>query len=408
MAVKYYNYPADSDKWLSAHFQMGEFVTYSDYLGSYPLRVMIDDGLPQTLEKVFEHFKCDKGVISSGYRTPSCDLSVDGSGSGPHTQGIAVDVCFYRDGKAIPSRIIACYLQDIGVKGIGVYCGGTENYTHFDMRKNSVWYGDERDYSSGHDDFYSYTGTSKSEVYPNSSENKPSKMTVGSSAIKFIKEQEGLSLKAVKLSGEDYYTIGYGHYGADVGANQTITEAEAETLLKKDLRIFEDAVNNSVKVTITQNQFDALVCLAYNIGTGAIADSDTVKYLNRGKLGHATVDIPSWRRGMGYQILTGLENRRQKEMKLFGEGCDYTLTASVNVRTGAGTNNRVKKVSEITQNGRKCVVNQTSTENAVFKSGTEVTALELKAVYSSDRVEVWLRCPSGWLCARFGDEVYVN
>lgn len=163
--IKTYSYPKDKNIQLSTHFAMGEFVTASDYGGNYPSTVYIDDGLPVTLEKVFAHFGCNRAEISSGYRTSACDRSVGGSGSGPHTQGIAVDVCFYRGNQPIPSRIIACYLQDIGVKGIGVYCGGTQNWTHFDMRVNSVWYGDERDYSAGHNNFYSYTGTSKSEVY---------------------------------------------------------------------------------------------------------------------------------------------------------------------------------------------------------------------------------------------------
>lgn len=163
--IKYYNYPADKNVKLSEHFVVGEFVTYSDYHGNYPSSVPIDSGLPTTLEKVYSHFGCNRAEISSGYRTSACDKSVGGSGSGPHTQGIAVDVCFYRGNQPIPSRIIACYLQDIGIKGIGVYCGGTQNWTHFDMRANSVWYGDERDYSAGHTDYYRYTGTSKSEVY---------------------------------------------------------------------------------------------------------------------------------------------------------------------------------------------------------------------------------------------------
>lgn len=163
--IKTYSYPMDKNIQLSTHFAMGEFVTASDYGGNYPSTVYIDDGLPVALEKVYSHFGCNRAEISSGYRTSACDKSVGGSGSGPHTQGIAVDVCFYRGNQPIPSRIIACYLQDIGVKGIGVYCGGTQNWTHFDMRVNSVWYGDERDYSAGHTDYYSYTGTSKSEVY---------------------------------------------------------------------------------------------------------------------------------------------------------------------------------------------------------------------------------------------------
>ena len=100
----------DKNIQLSTHFAMGEFVTASDYGGNYPSTVYIDDGLPVALEKVYSHFGCNRAEISSGYRTSACDKSVGGSGSGPHTQGIAVDVCFYRSGQPIPSRIIACYL----------------------------------------------------------------------------------------------------------------------------------------------------------------------------------------------------------------------------------------------------------------------------------------------------------
>ena len=54
--------------------------------------------------------------------------------------------------------------------------------------------------------------------------------------IRKIKEFEGFSLKAYKpVPTEKFYTIGYGHYGADVKANQVITEKEAENLLRKDL-----------------------------------------------------------------------------------------------------------------------------------------------------------------------------
>ena len=202
--------------------------------------------------------------------------------------------------------------------------------------------------------------------------------------------------------------VGYGHYGSDVHAGDTITEAEATELLERDLKVFESAVKNAVKVEITQSQFDALVSLSYNIGTGAFADSDTVKALNEGKVGHAAVDIPSWRRGMGYQILPGLEKRRQTELEFFAAGEDFTITDCMNVRTGAGTNYGVKKVSQLSANGKQCAESTNASDNAVFKAGTEITALEVKAIYSPQRVDVWFRCPSGWICARMGDEVYVN
>ena len=172
MSITTYNYARDKDKFLSEHFQVKEFVAQSDYYGDYPSDFPIHDKLTEILEKVYTHFGCTLGIICSGYRTPALDLEVGGSGSGPHTLGIAVDVYYYRNGEPIPSRLVACYLQDIGIKGIGLNCGGNPNGTHFDMRgygvwEGSVWFGDETDYSCGYNDYYSYTGTSKSEVYPN-------------------------------------------------------------------------------------------------------------------------------------------------------------------------------------------------------------------------------------------------
>ena len=422
MCITYYSYPRDKDKQLSTHFKMSEFVSDSDYdSGNYPSTVPIHDKLVDILEDVYSHFGATCGIICSGYRTPECDIEVGGSGSGPHTLGIAVDVYYYKNGEPIPSRLIACYLQDIGIKGIGLNCGGNYNGTHFDMRgygiwEGSVWFGDEVDYSNGYNDYYSYTGTSKSEVYPNGNSNpNPSSSTVSSgnkttsqAMVDIIKEQEGLSLRACKaIPSEEYWTIGYGHYGPEVRENQTITEAEAEALLKQDLKVFEDCVNNAIKVDITQSQFDACISLAYNIGTGAFENSDIVKFTNSGKLGHACVDFPSWRKAGG-QILPGLYSRRQIEMEFFGIGEDFTLTDNMNVRSGAGTNTQILRVSQLTENGKEHAVSKTITANAVFESGTVVTALELKAVHYPNKVEVWLRCPSGWICARMGEEVYIN
>ena len=438
MSITYYSYPRDKDKVLSKHFKMGEFVSSSDYAsGNYPSSVPIHDKLPEILEKVYDHFGATCGIICSGYRTPACDREVGGSGSGPHTIGIAVDVYYYKNGTPIPSRLISCYLQDIGIKGIGYKCGGNPNGTHFDMRgfgvlNDSFWHGDEskRDANGNYvtvSDYYKYTGTNKSEVYPNSNaaSSSSSKQTTSSASststsvgkkvfttsqkmVDVIKTWEGLSLKACKaVSTEKYWTIGYGHYGAEVKANQTITEAEAEALLKSDLKVFENAVNAAVKVNITQAQFDACVSLAYNIGTGAFAKSDIVAFINAGKIGHACVDFPSWRLSGG-QILVGLQRRRQSEMEFFGVGVNFILTSTMNVRSGPGTSYPIKMVAQITANGMECAVNKSANANALFKAGTVVTALELKAVYSTAAIDVWLRCPSGWICARQNKDIFIK
>lgn len=421
MAVKTYSYSKNKNDKLSAHFQVWEFVSPSDYYGNYPETFLIDDRLVPMLEDLYSHFNCGRIDICSGYRTPECDKAVGGSGSGPHTSGKAVDAYLYdKKGNPVPSRFVACYLQDKGQSGIGLNCGGNPNGTHIDFL-DRVWHGDERDYSITVKDYYNYTNTKKSEVYPNNTSSTTSTtaattpvastvkktMSTSDNMINIIKIYEGLSLKACKaIPSETYWTIGYGHYGPDVSTNQTITEAQAVELLKSNLKTFENCVNSNIKVGLTQNQFDACVSLAYNIGTGAFAKSDIVSFINSGKIGHACVDFPSWRKAGG-QVLPGLERRRQTELSLFGEGADFTLADNMNVRVSAGTNAAIKKVSQITTNGRKCTLSINNNDNAVFKSGTVVTALELKTVSTVTRVDVWLRCPSGWICARQGDDVFV-
>lgn len=164
MAVITYSYASDKNKKLSDHFAVGEFASPSDYNGNYPEQLLIDSSLIVLLESVISQFECDRCDINSGYRTTACDIAVGGSGYGAHTYGCAADAYFYKNGQPIESRLIACYLQDVGAHGIGYCCGGNYYGTHIDTLSR-VWHGDERDYNVTVDDYYSYTGTSKDEVY---------------------------------------------------------------------------------------------------------------------------------------------------------------------------------------------------------------------------------------------------
>ncbi|MEE6207776.1 MAG: peptidoglycan-binding protein [Alphaproteobacteria bacterium] len=182
MSVKYYNYPADKDVQLSAHFKMGEFVDPSDYTSApFPSTVPIDSDLIDILEQVREHFGCTCD-INSGYRTPLADKAVSGSGSGPHTDGMAADVYYYKNGSPVPSRLVACFLQDNDVRGIGLNCGGNTNGTHIDTWQR-VWHGNEAKSKNGVyetvSDFYNYTGTTKSEVYGSGDSSAPTDSTDG-------------------------------------------------------------------------------------------------------------------------------------------------------------------------------------------------------------------------------------
>ncbi len=195
MSVKYYNYPADRDIQLSSHFKMGEFVDPSDYTSApFPSTVPIDSDLIDILEQVREHFECTSCNINSGYRTPAADKAVGGSGSGPHTYGCAADAYFYKNGQPVESRLIACYLQDIGAHGIGYCCGGNFYGTHIDTLSR-VWHGDERDYSVTISDYYSYTGTTKAEVYGGSE--APSAPTGNSDGIKTVQDWLGVDVDGI-------------------------------------------------------------------------------------------------------------------------------------------------------------------------------------------------------------------
>lgn len=85
----------------------------------------------------------------------------------------------------------------------------------------------------------------------------------------------------------------------------------------------------------------------------------------------------------------------------YAAGKDYVLKANMKVRAGAGTNYRWKKRSELTADGRKHA--QTGTY-AVLKTGTKVTCQKVVKKGS----EVWLKIPSGYVCAKQGSVYYIK
>ena len=133
------------------------------------------------------------------------------------------------------------------------------------------------------------------------------------SDINQIKKFEGLSLRAYKpVPTERFYTIGYGHYGADVKANQVITEKEAESLLRKDLEKFEDYVNK-LDVCKRYFEFASLVDFTFNLGTAALGRSTLLKYIRQGKAEqYIREEFAKWVNSKGMR-LKGLVIRRQWE-----------------------------------------------------------------------------------------------
>jgi GH24 family phage-related lysozyme (muramidase) len=163
-------------------------------------------------------------------------------------------------------------------------------------------------------------------------------MNISQKGIDLIKSFEGLVLHAYKpVSTERYFTIGYGHYGSDVKQNQTITQKQAEEYLKQDLQKFVYGVSQLVKVSLNQNQFDALVSFAYNCGVDALRTSDLLMKLNKGEFVGASKEFDRWVHS-GKVVIQGLVNRRNKEKVLFLTPIKVAVQTTQNYTIRSGEN----------------------------------------------------------------------
>lgn len=155
------------------------------------------------------------------------------------------------------------------------------------------------------------------------------KMKTSKNGIELIKKFEGCRLTAYKpVITEKYYTIGYGHYGADVQKDMRITHAQAEAYLKSDLQKFEKAVND-LGFTLTQNQFDSLVSFTYNCGAG------NLKKLVKGRNLREIADALLLYDKSNGKPLKGLTNRRKAERTLFLKGyVEYVNNSDIEQVTG--------------------------------------------------------------------------
>ncbi len=147
--------------------------------------------------------------------------------------------------------------------------------------------------------------------------------TTSERGFELIKRFEGLRLNSY-LCPAGVWTVGYGTTrlpnGEPVREGLLITQERAEKLLRHDVLAFERTVNRVVTYAdLKQLMFDAMVSLAYNIGSGAFADSTLVRVLNEGNVNEAAQQFLRWNRAGG-QVSVGLKRRRKAERALFLEG----------------------------------------------------------------------------------------
>lgn len=189
---------------------------------------------------------------------------------------------------------------------------------------------------------------------------------IGQAGLNLIKQFEGCRLTAYQCSA-GVWTIGYGHT-AGVHKGMKITQAQADEYLKQDIAKFEKYINNPSYVPFTdklnQNQFDALVSFAFNLGQGNVKKLCTGRVMNQ---------IPSamqqYCKAAG-KTLPGLQRRRKAEAALYNKKVE-DCTGTIAVKESEDYNMKtIKKGSK----GNAVKVWQIiigTTPDGIFGSGTE-------------------------------------
>lgn len=174
-------------------------------------------------------------------------------------------------------------------------------------------------------------------------------MRINQATVDLVKEFEGLRLSAY-LDPVGVVTIGYGYtnragYGNGVAMGDVWSEETAENMLWKGLEIFADKIRPMLKRDATQNQFGAMVSLAYNIGTGAFSKSTCLKRFNAGDI-EGAAEALTWFNKAGGKVLRGLVRRREAERALFLSGSPVDMNKGSSVQP-----DREKKLTDSTTLG---------------------------------------------------------
>ena len=145
-------------------------------------------------------------------------------------------------------------------------------------------------------------------------------MKISPRGLELIKDFEGFSSTSY-LDVVNIPTIGWGNTfyenGTKVKLGDQISKTDALKLLEVVAnRDFSDKIFPSIKVKVSQSQFDAMVSLAYNIRVGAFLKSTLLKKVNAGDFAGAGEEFLRWNKANGKEDI-GLTKRREREKQLF-------------------------------------------------------------------------------------------
>lgn len=179
-------------------------------------------------------------------------------------------------------------------------------------------------------------------------------MKFSQQALNKLKEFEGFRSKAYKpVSTEQYWTIGYGHYGADVKQTDVWSEQKAtEVLISQDLPKFENHVNSTFS-GLNQHQFDALVDFAYNCGFRT--SSTLYKKVKANKNDKSIKDAFMMWNKAGGNVLPGLTKRRAWEAEWY-----FAETPTSEIEDPEEESNKEEKGNDVISN----TINPVSTSSS--------------------------------------------
>lgn|SRR5574340_285089 len=139
---------------------------------------------------------------------------------------------------------------------------------------------------------------------------------VSQAVLDEIERNEGCVLHAYRDC-VGVLTIGYGHTGDDVYPGRVITQDEAQALLQQDLQKFEDGVDGLLgDVEASDNEFGAMVSLAYNIGLGNFGHSSVLRLHKARRFDEAADAFLLWNKAGG-RVSAGLSRRRAEERRIY-------------------------------------------------------------------------------------------
>lgn len=141
-------------------------------------------------------------------------------------------------------------------------------------------------------------------------------------AIDLIKQFEGFRPEAYQDS-VGVWTIGYGTTiinNQPVKQGMIITQDQALQLVQQEVNKLWSKIESILKVKINDNQMNALVDFAYNLGFGSLKNSTLMRLVNESKFDEAANQFPRWVYAGG-KVLPGLVKRREAEKQLFITSC---------------------------------------------------------------------------------------